>query len=148
MGTPTNTLLDRVPTLLVADTVTLGIGADLQLLLAKNAFTPSPALVMGDIVEADFTGYAAKGVSTPTWGSDPATGNRVIALPGPVGGFHWETNDAVNLPQSIFGWALFNADTGDIYDSDLLDTPVVLTAANQIVDLGSLGITLPSGFIQ
>jgi len=144
---PTNLLLDGIATAIAADTVALNAG-DIAVRLIKDAFTPSPTLVLADLTAADFGGATDRGCDSPTWGYDPATGNRVIRAGNPTGGWNYETTNTSNLPQTIFGYCWFNTDNDDLFATVLLDEPIVLTAANQAFDIPPCTITMtPAAFV-
>jgi len=144
--TPSKQVADTVPTALIA--TGLGGVTDGRVGLVKQSFTPSEDLVFADLIPADFNGAAAVGHSTPTWGVDPLTNERVLNVPPLAGGFHWETVDTTNLPQTIYGYMLYNSDTTELLGCALFDTPIVLNAANQPVDIPAVQFRFPAGFIQ
>jgi len=139
-----------------ADSTAAGIAAigpsfgstDLEIGLAKAAFTPGLPLLIGDIDVADFDGYAGKGWDPTLWAVDPASGLYVFYPTTPAGGFSWETTGVTNLPQTIHGYYLVDTDSGTLAAAALLDTPVVLTAANQIITIPLPTVTLsPAAFL-
>lgn len=122
---------------------------DVSLKLLKHPFTPGLDFVFDPDDEADFDGYGAgKTTAGIEWGYDPNTMNGIITATPPVGGFHWETATDASLPQTIYGFILFNGNDTVAIAGQLFDTPVELTAANQIVDVPLAQITaLPSAFL-
>lgn len=86
----TDTLSSRVAALLGADTVSLANPTRVEAILIAAPFTPSPTLTPADITEATFAGYAPIACDTVSLSValDPATGDWVIRLPDPVGGFN------------------------------------------------------------
>jgi len=143
--TPTNLWLNQVADAAVADTV--GINSpDVAVRLIREPFTPAPTLA--DTTAADFGGYGDKGADSPTWGFDPSTGERVLRATPPAGGWHWETTNTTNLPQTIYGYVWFNTDNDDVFASSLVPTPIVLTDANQVVDIPDPTLTInPAAFV-
>jgi len=144
--TPSKQVADTVPTALIA--TGLGGVTDGRVGLVKQSFTPSEDLVFADLIPADFNGASPGGHSTPTWGVDPLTNERVVNIPPLAGGFHWETVDTSELPQTIYGFMLYDSDATALLGCALLDTPIVLNAANQAIDLDKVQFRLPSGFMQ
>jgi len=142
---PTQVILSAAATLLAADTVLLDNAADVEVILIKEPFTPGPDLVIGDLVEADFDGYTplAKAGTSPVVTTDPATGDKIIRLPDPAGGWNWATTGVTNLPQTIYGFAVMNEAETVILCSETFDTPIVLTAVNQVVDIPRAELVLP-----
>lgn len=147
---PTQEILDAAATLLAADTATLDAVADVELILFQNNVTPTPATVVGDLTPCTFDGYAAKAkaASAPTVSTDPATGDKLIRIPDPAGGWTWQTTGVTNLPQTVYGYALTDATGADLYGVKLFDTPVVLTGTGQDVVVGDVTFRmLRSGII-
>ena len=135
---PGTNILDRLAALLAGDTTTLAPAAGpVRVHLAIAAFTPGGTLIPGSFTEATFTGYAS--LLAPVGAQqnffDPSLGVRVVQLIEPLGGWHWVATNATGLPQTVFGfWVSDNANTV-VYGSELLPAPIVLTAANQAIDL-------------
>lgn len=140
-----NPIFQHMVDLLAADTTSFanGVNADLpgHVILIKEAFTPSPDIdpLALQAIEADFTGYTTGGISSSTGtqntAMDPLTSDYLLQLKQPAGGFRWETTGTTNLPQTIYGYAVLDLDTPRCYWSALFDTPVVLTAQNQTVQV-------------
>lgn len=132
--TPSQLIFERFGVLLAADTTTLAPAADPPaVMLVKDVFTPSLTLIPADLVEADFDGYAqiAAPVGAQQQTLDPNTGDSLVRMKPPAGGWFWETTGITNLPQTIYGFALINDAQTAIYGSELFDEPFVLTATNQ-----------------
>jgi len=138
-------LAATVAPLVAADATWLADAGSCKVYLSKTAFTPSPALLTTDFTPADFDGYASKNptAGVQTAGYDPVTGEQLIQMKEPVGGFAWITTGVTNLPQTIYGAVLLDAAEGDVLGSQTFDTPLVLTGVGQIVNLGSLIFRLP-----
>lgn len=132
--TPTKTLLDRWLDLLAADATTLAPPAlAVRVHLAKAAFTPGPNLTVATFVEADFAGYAAKGVAVgaqPVF-TDPITGLKVLQLIEPVGGWSWTTTGLTLLPQSIFGFYVTDDANAVLHGMARFDVVFNLTESGQ-----------------
>lgn len=148
--TPTQPLLTSLSGLLGNDSTTLA-GA-LKITLIKAPFTPSPTILPADLTAADFNG------STPislTAGArpdnfDPATGDRLVNLVPPAGGYLWTTVDATSLPQTIYGVSVGTGvlPAGNLFGTFLLDTPVTLTGADQQVLVPDITFRLLASGIQ
>lgn len=134
----TQAIIDAMAALLGADTGTLAAGTPfVEVALVKAPFTPGPDLVLADLTLADFDGYAAlhaASAATQVF-KDPATGENIIQVREPAGGWHWATTGVTNLPQTIHGFALLDPTGATVYGAELLDAPVVLTASGQGVDI-------------
>jgi len=148
--TPTLSIFERGMVLLGSDTTTLAPAANaLKVLLLKANFTPDPGLVIGDLVEADFDGYAAilAALAALPESLDPATGDSLLTVGPPAGGFRWETTGLTNLPETIFGFALTNNGKTTLYGCELLTPPIILNGINQSIALDPIGFRLLAGSI-
>jgi len=145
--TGTKLLNDRIATLLAADTTTLAQVGLVNLHLAKEPFTEGPDLLLGDLTEADFDGYAPLAVDSATAQvfTDPTSGDTVIQLDEPAGGWSWETTGTTDLPQTIYGFALTDTAGAVVHGSQLLDTPVVLDGTGQGFNIPNINFRLNAG---
>jgi len=131
-------IVNRMAELLGADTVTLAAPTTFVALhLAKEPFTPGPNLELTDLVEADFDGYVelhAASAATQVY-TDPQTGETIIQVREPAGGWFWETSGETNLPQTIHGVYLTSPDGLTLHASGLFDQlglpAVALTGTGQ-----------------
>ena len=130
--------------LLAADAATLAPASDPNAMaLIINNFAPSEDLVAADLDLATFTG------STPIPGAtgaqnvgiDPVTLAQVIEIKPPIGGYRWEATDGVDLPQTIYGYGLFNEALSTVLAVQALPTPITLTEAGQFIDIDSATLT-------
>lgn len=146
--TPTITLRKALMDLFAADPSTLAPAANAnKMALVKNDVAENENIVFANLELADFDG------STPINGvvgaqetaTDPASGESVITLKEPAGGWRWETTGVTNLPQTIYGVALVDNAVGVLLAYARLATPITLTATGQLIDLGKENITLQMG---
>lgn len=147
----TRALRNAAMSLLAADATLLAPAADaIYVGLVMNDIAPSEATVFADIVLATFDGHAelAVGVGTQPEGFDPATDDSIIDLKSPAGGFRWETTGVTNLPQTIYGYVLLDHAKTLVLAAESLPTPIVLTAADQRIDLGEVSLRLPANSIS
>jgi len=148
---PTLTLLERMADLIGADTVTLAAPTPfVEIHLSQTAFVPSPDLVMADITEATFDGYAplnAASAATQVF-SDPATGDIMIQVREPAGGWNFQTTGTTDLPQTIFGFVLTDAAGAVVHGSELLDTPITLDGSGQGFDIPNVNYRLQPGALS
>jgi len=146
---PYSEVFELGPTLLASDTVTLAHATTLRVGLVKEAFTPGDDLAIGDLVLADFDGYAAKTPvpGTQPSGLDPASADFKITISPPAGGWRWETTGLTNLPQTIFGYIIYQTSGPTLRASALLPSPIELTGINQEVLLPSVDLTFLQGMI-
>lgn len=141
MAQPTQTLLNRLNALLAADTTTLAPAAGgVKVHLAQNSFAPSLSLGLASLTEASFTGYAAllAAVGTQQSFQDPTTGNGIVQLIEPLGGWHWASSAATGLPQTIYGFYVTDNGTATLYGAALFSSPVTLTAQGQGIDVAQV----------
>lgn len=135
---PTQVMLTAAARAIATDTTTLAAALFLKVYLVKAPFTPGGNLVVGDLTPADFAGSTAIANTSAVMllYLDPATGEWIIEVPPPVGGWHWQTTSGVtNLPQTIYGWACVDNTSAILYGSDLLPSPLLLNANAQGVDV-------------
>jgi hypothetical protein len=137
---PTTLIWKAQADLLVADTNTLGAVVALGVHLAKANFAPSLNLVIADLVQADFDGYATKAAGAAPYDAyyDAVSGFYTVRIKEPAGGWNWITTGLTNLPQTIYGAYLANGAGTDLYGSMLFAEPVVLTDIDQGVGIGDL----------
>lgn len=134
---PTTALLDALATMLATDPATLAHATNpCKVHLAKNAFNSTPTTVLADLVEADFDGYAAlaAGLGAQQMFVDPTSGQRVVQMQEPAGGWHWETTGTTALPQTIFGAYLTNTAGTVLYGTHRFPDGVTLNGNNEAVD--------------
>lgn len=147
----TRALREKAMQLLAADTATLAQAANANLIvLCTNQIAPSELMVMADIDEATFDGYAALevGLNAQPEALDPSNADSIIDLIPPVTGFRWETTGLTNLPQTIYGFALCNQAKTILFAAQLLPAPVTLTGTNQRVDVGAPTLRQGAGSIS
>jgi hypothetical protein len=130
--------------LLAGDTTTMAPVTGNKMVLIKTAFVPNENIVLADLDQADFDGSTALvcGSGVQPVGIDPSTQDQVITIKSPVGGFRWETSGLTNLPQTIYGYALMDNAAAVLLGSELLDTPILLSAVGEEIDLGSVKMTI------
>lgn len=138
----TKTVCDRIPVLLGADTLTFSDVDGCHVVLIQEAWTPDRTTAIAGLTPASFTDSAAKDASSVDASQDPLNGDELVNLLPPVGGWRWEATNGTNLPQTIFGYAVYTDSL--TLDTVLLDEPIELTAANQAVDLGSIIVRIPN----
>ena len=126
--------------LLAADTTTLAPVAANKIALVAAAFTPSENLVIGDLTLATFTGSApiAGAAGAQQVGNDPVTGEQVITILSPVGGYRFECSVAPASPEVIFGFALVDNAAALLLGVAVLASPITIRAVGDFVDLGAV----------
>jgi len=135
--TPTQTLLNALQALLATDVTALGSVTAMKVHLIMAPFVPGSLTDLASLTEATFTGHTAltAGAAPQQIFTDPETGNLVAQVKEPAGGWTWIASDAVNLPQTIYGWVLTNGAGSVTLGSELFDTPRLLNAALQAINI-------------
>jgi hypothetical protein len=132
----------QVGELLAADAATLAPAALAnKIVLVANDLAIDENKVFADITAATFTGSTAiaGAVGTQLAGVDPATGEQIVTIKVPAGGYHWECTAAPATPETIFAFALCdNALTTLLALAPMPDGPVVVSAVGDIIDLGDV----------
>jgi len=141
---PTRFLRLQLGELLAADTDTwVNITGQPTVALVAETFTPSEDLVTADLTLATFTGSTPlAGDTTQEAGVDPATGEQVITVIAPAGGWRFECTVAPGSPETIFGFALRQSSTAALLGTALLATPVTITNVGDFIDLGAIEFRL------
>jgi len=131
---PTRAIREKANQLLAADTATFAQAADPNHLVPlMEDFASGESTLPEDCIAADFDGSTPLelGLGAQPEGLNPGTNDSLIHLEQPDGGARWETTGTTNLPQTIYGFAHMNEAHTVLYGTHRLDTPIVLTAANQ-----------------
>lgn len=131
----------RLGTLLAADATTLAPAADNNtVLLIMSDFTPNEDLVPADLTPATFDGSAGllAELGAQQVGLDPTTGDQIVTIEEPVGGWRWITTGLTNLPQTIFGYGLYNEALDTLLGVTKLDTPITLQGVGEEINLGAI----------
>lgn len=142
---PTQALLDVAADAIATDTAALAAALFLHVYPVRNPFVPGPNLTVGDVTKATFLADTSKATTSATMltDKDPQTGEWIITVPEPAGGWHWSTGAApVGLPETIYGFALTNVGESELWGTVALDTPIVLTGADEGFDLGQVQFRL------
>lgn len=107
---------------------------DSKLFLMQNDVAISSTTVVGDFTAATFDGSTAK-VATVAASvvTDPLTGNTLIRIADPAGGWDFVTTGTTNLPQTIYGAYVTSNDGTKLLGAAKFDVPIILTATGQIV---------------
>jgi hypothetical protein len=144
---PTTLLANKVGALMSADTTTLAAATAPKVHLASAAFTPSLGLLVGGLTEATFTGYAALAAGatgTQINYLDPVTGNQIVEIKAPLGGWIYNCTGSTGLPMTIYGYYLTDNTSANLYASALLPGgAITLTASGQSVELANARFTFP-----
>jgi len=112
--------------------------------LFKNNYTPNAQSIIDDFEAANFDGYAGVNCAAGAPGKylNPVTGAWEIRPKEPAGGFEFKTTGVTNLPQTIYG-AFMTGPADEVYAAVRFETPIVLTAANQVIDVPQPILQMP-----
>jgi len=140
---PTNTILLSLAELLAGDVANLAAAAVKHIHLIKDVFTPAPDTDFTTLTEADFDGYAELSAAAGAQQAftNPLTGERIVQMIEPLGGWHWEVSGVTNLPQTIYGFVLTDLADAETFGSALLDEPITLLGIGEAVDLANVRFT-------
>ena len=129
--------------LLAADVATLAPVAANKIALIMAAFALTENLAIGDLTFATFTGSAPKAgaAGTQQAGVKPLTGDQVVTILAPAGGYRFECTVAPGAPQPIYGFALTDSAGAVLLGAALLDVPTTITNVGDFIDLGAVEIT-------
>lgn len=126
--------------LLAADVDTLAPVAANKIALVALAFALTENLTVAGLTFATFTGSTPKGgvAGDQQAGISPLTGEQVITILSPVGGWRWECTAAPAAPETIFGFALLDTTLATLLGAAILDAPVTITSVGDFIDLGAV----------
>lgn len=142
---PVKSVRTQLGELLAADATTLApaLAANkIALIAAPYVFDEN--MVIGDLTLATFTGSTPKSGATGTQqaGLDPATGDQLVTITPPAGGWRWECTAAPATPETIYGAALTNdAGTTLLGVMTLLDAITVAGVGDE-VNLGKVDMRI------
>lgn len=138
---PMRVLTDEIGELLAASPPLMQATNANIVRLINAPFAEETGLAPGDLTFADFDGSTGKPVTVAEdmqVGFDPLTGEQVITINEPVGGWRWEVTGLTNLPQTVYGYALLTNASAAVIGVKTLPTPIPLTEVGQEINLGSL----------
>jgi hypothetical protein len=127
--------------LLAADATTLAPATLVNnIALIALAFSLSEGIVIGDLTLATFTGSTPLGgaVGGQQVGNDPLTGEQVVTIKEPLGGWRWICTTAPALPETIFGYALLDNANAVVLGVAVLPVPITITSVNDEINLGAV----------
>jgi hypothetical protein len=148
---PTRMIRNETMALLAADAATLAPAALANgVKLSKTNFAPSENSAVADFTEADFLGYApiAVGLGAQIEGLDPTTLDSLIFIKGPAGGFKWISTGPWITNQTVYGYYLVDSTGLILFGCGLFPTPILLTAAGQIIEINEPSLRLPANSIS
>lgn len=144
----TNALNLAMMTALAADATSLAPASDAnKVALVTNPWSPTPASVKADVTLASGNGLdpLAGATGAQETAVDPTTGDLVITITEPAGGYNWVSSGSITSPITIYGFVLLDSTLATYLGGQLLSTPIVISAPGQLIDIGNATFRLPSG---
>lgn len=140
---PLEALRLQLGELLAADTTTLAPASANKIALIAAPFSLTETTLLSSLTLATFTGATplAGATGAQNVGLDPVTGAQVIQIKPPAGGYRWITGDLVNLPQTIYGYALLDNAGAVLLALAQLPTALTLQVAGQFIEIDPVNIT-------
>jgi hypothetical protein len=137
---PVNSLRLALGDLLAADVPTLAPVAANKIALIAAPFVMDQNTVLAGLTLATFTGSAPKAgaAGAQQVGVDPATGDQVITILQPAGGYRFECTVAPATPETIYGAALINNAGTALLGLMELPNPINIAAVTDFVDVGTV----------
>jgi hypothetical protein len=132
---PVRALSNQLSTLLAGDTATIGAAAANKVALINAPFVPGVNLLFADLSLSATAGLVPlAGVAGAQFESvDPVTGELIVEIKPPAGGFRWETQVGFTGPETIYGFALIDNGAANLWGTQSLPDPIVLTAPNESI---------------
>jgi hypothetical protein len=115
--------------ILTALTTTGGGWVGAKLHLYTNNLLPTPANILTDFTEADFTGYAAS--AAITWSTPGYLPDGTAVVTGDAKTF--QVGSTPTVLNTCYGWYITNGAGTALITSRAFDSPVVLSGAGQII---------------
>ena len=128
--------------LLAADVTLLAPVAANKIALVSAAFALTESIVIGGLTLATFTGSTPKAgaAGSQQAGVQSLTGQQVITILAPAGGWRWECTATPGVPETIYGFALIDDAGAVVLAAAVLDTPVTIAAIGDFIDLGAVSM--------
>lgn len=137
----TNGLIDTIGPLLAADVASLAPVAANKVALIIANFVPDMDAAIGSFTLGSTTGLTpVAGVAgTQLESRDPVTGEVIVEIKTPAGGFRWETpNPFTDGPITVFGFLLIDNAGINWLGVHKLAEPITLSGPNQQITAPAL----------
>lgn len=150
--TPSQALFDQAMALLAADATTLAPAMNAnKVALVVSDFSETQDLPLASLTLASFTGSApiAGATGAQAVGVDPLTGDALITILPPAGGYLWKCTVAPTPAQVVFGVVLLDNAEAVLLGSHKLAQSITINAVGDQVYLDEeLTFRLPQGSIN
>lgn len=143
-------VVSSVSTAISADGV-IGHASGLKIRLVKAEFDPfDGAIAVADLTQPVTAGLAqiTSGTGTQLESIDPDTGEIIIEIKPPVGGFRFETTAVPASTETVLGYAVLNNAGDTVLGSALFEEPVEFSAINQAHTIGVIQFRIPMRGIE
>lgn len=144
-------IFNRVAAMLATDVTTLAHATTpAEVCLTTVPFTPQLNMSPAMFTQPTFPGYAPlpSGVGPQQLFGDASTGNLIVQLLEPAGGWHWAVTGTVTTPETIYGYFITSPDGTAIWGAQLFAVPVIINGGGQAVDVDQVRFTfLPTGIV-
>lgn len=143
---PVKSVRQQLGALLSADATTLAPAVNAnEIALVVAPFTPNENLVIANLTLASGTTFTGGGaINVPLGaqgvGNDPVTGDQIVTILAPAGGWRWVCTAAPAGPVTVYGFCLATKTAAALLASQLLPTPIVIQNVNDQIDLGDIQI--------
>ncbi len=138
---PSRTLAGLLSSLLAADTSSIAHGTNaVKVGVVTENINPTLDSVIGDFTVATADGLAALSgvVGAQLESVDPVTGELIVEIKPPAGGFRFELTGVTGAPYTVYGFVLMNSAASAWYGFEKLETPITLTAVNEAITAPAL----------
>lgn len=109
--------------------------------LFQNNVTVSPATLLADLTEADFTGYAGISITEASWAAAVLQPDGTARAINTTVRIFNATGTAI--PNTVYGWYLIN-DGGSLCAMGNFPTPLLMDANGKYIAI-ELALTMPAG---
>ncbi len=139
-------IYDRIMAELGGDTVTFN--EDI-VYLSDEEFTPEINMIPPSQVPVADVNEVEAPIGFPlNQGVDPATGDRILSLRPPAGGFRFVVGDDTLTPHTVYGWVWVDNTKATVRAAALLDAPVTLDTIGQEVVIDNVEVIIPLNGLQ
>jgi hypothetical protein len=141
---PVKALRLKLGTALAADATSLApVANNNEVALVIQPFTPTEDLVVADLSLAAGDGLdpILAELGTQETGNDPTTGQQVITIVEPVGGWRFQLTGTPDPTVVVYGFALTTKDGVALLATALLPNQVSLAEIGYFIDLGTVTLT-------
>lgn len=147
---PIRALADQLAELLATNTTALANASAVKVGLIVAPFTAAHERVMADLSISAATGLVpiAGTAGAQNASVDPVTGDKLVEIKVPAGGFRWETPGGFTGPVTVYGFALGNNAMTTLWGMHVLTTPQTLDGEGQSITAPTLLFRIDSSKVH